>query len=393
MGLAGLAAVLLLGANGPGTREARAAQAGNTATTSAPLRVALVGQALIKTDLCAAAPSALMQAREYLAGNDVNFTNLEVAIDPIGRNLRRRSATAVPAQPVVLDCLKSMGFNLLSLANNHAFDVLREGLLATIEETRARGFAFAGTGIDADAATAAGYLDTKKGRVALVAMATGAGQLVPETWAASGRAGVNYLERLKDGTPNPEHRDRILNAVRSAAKTGAFVIAYHHNHYWGEVEGSGLPPDREGTISRYETHPWAVKWAKQLIDAGASIYVAHGDPSLHGVEVYKGGLILHGLGNYIFQSVGGNDRYGPLAYLSVVATAEFANGRVTGATFRPLVLSTVNVGDAPRGVPYLAEAAEAQVILERLRERSKEHGATIEIDREGQSATLRLSEK
>ena len=352
------------------------------------MRVALVGQALIKTDICAAAPAAFEQARAYLKGVDVAFTNLEVAILSPGRPLTPRSATAVPAPPVVIDCLKSMGFNMLSLANNHAFDLQRDGIAAAIEEVRKRGLAHAGPGADADAAAAAGFLDTPKGKVALVAMATGASQLVPDTWAAPGRAGVNYLERLPDGRPNPEHKRRILAAVRTAARASKLVIAYHHNHYWGEAAGSGLPPDREKRIGRFETLPWAVDWARELIDAGASIYVAHGDPSLHGVEIYKGKLILHGLGNFIFQSVGGNDRYGPLAYMSVVATAEFSEGRVTGASFRPLILSTVNEDGFPRGAPYLAEGAEAEMILHRLVDQSRRHGVTLEVDAATQTARL-----
>ena len=353
------------------------------------ISVALVGQALIKSDVCTTAPAAFEQARAYLKGVDVAFTNLEVAISPPGNKLTPRSAASVPAPPVVIDCLKSMGFNILSLANNHALDLQAEGIAATIGEVSRRGLAYAGTGADADAAAAPGFLDTPKGKVALVAMATGAQLVDPETWAAPGRPGVNYLERLPDGRPNPQHKNRILDAVRAAARESKLVIAYHHNHYWGEPVGSGLPPDREKRIGRFETLPWAVDWARELIDAGASIYVAHGDPSLHGVEVYKGKLILHGLGNYIFESVGRNDRYGPLAYMSAVVTAQFSNGQLAAAEFRPLILSTVNEGGAPRGAPYLAEGAEAELILHRLVDQSRRHGVTIEVDPSTQTAHWR----
>src|SRR5688572_22740197 len=158
------------------------------------ISVALVGQALIKSDVCATAPAAFEQARRYLKGVDVAFTNLEVAIAPPGHKLTPRGAAAVPAPPIVIDCLKSMGFNILSLANNHAFDLQRGGIGATIGEVSKRGLAHAGTGADADAAAAPGFLDTPKGKVALVAMATGAQVADPETWAAPDRPGVNYLE-------------------------------------------------------------------------------------------------------------------------------------------------------------------------------------------------------
>ena len=81
------------------------------------------------------------------------------------------------------------------------------------------------------------------------------------------------------------------------------MIAYHHNHIWGDLSAPACRP-----IARIRTgvlRPCLGRhWARELIDAGASIYIAHGDPSLHGVEVYNGKLILHGLGNYISESVG-----------------------------------------------------------------------------------------
>jgi len=369
---------------------ALAAAANATGAGESSIMLAFVGQALIKEDLCQSAPASLAHAKETLRGADAAFTNLEVAIQPAGQNLPPQSKRAVPAPPAVLDCLKSMGFNMLSLANNHAFDLRLAGLRGTIEEVRQRGFTHAGTGEDAAAATAPAFLDTGKGRVALVAMATGAVQLTPETWAGPGRPGVNYLEHMADGRPNPEHKQRILDAVRAAAREAQTVIAYHHNHYWGDARGSGLPPGREKRLDRFETLPWAAEWARELIDAGASVYIAHGDPTLHGVEIYKGRLILHGLGNYIFHSVGGTDRYGPLAYVSVVVTAEFSAGRLRSARFRPVVLSLVKTGGSPRGTPYLAEGAEAEAILQRLAYLSKRHGATLRVDAAGQSATLEV---
>jgi poly-gamma-glutamate synthesis protein (capsule biosynthesis protein) len=107
----------------------------------------------------------------------------------------------------VLDCLKDMGFNLLSLSNNHAWDPGEAGLRITAGEVMHRGFAHAGTGVNSTAATAPGFLDTPAGRVALIAMASGGPQLMPDTWAGPDHAGVNFLELNKDGTLNPEHPD------------------------------------------------------------------------------------------------------------------------------------------------------------------------------------------
>ena len=162
--------------------------------------VAFVGQALIKEDVYHSAPAALAHAREALRGVDVAFTNLEVAIQPAGERLSPRSKDAVPAPPAVLDCLKSMGFNMLSLANNHAFDIGSAGMFATIDEVNRRGFTHAGTGADANAAAAPGFLMTGKGRVALVAMATGRRAARAGNLGCPGPAG-RELPRAHAGRP------------------------------------------------------------------------------------------------------------------------------------------------------------------------------------------------
>jgi poly-gamma-glutamate synthesis protein (capsule biosynthesis protein) len=343
----------------------------------------LVGQSLIKKDLRSLVPQSVEQARVYLDGADVSFTNLEVAVAPEGARVTPRSDTVVHVSPTVLDNLKEMGFNLLSLANNHAADLGEAGMAITRSEVAHRGFAYAGTGENAFAAAAAGYLNTAAGKVALVAMASGSIQLTPDTWAAEDRAGVNFLEVKEDGSLNAEQKQRILDTVREAALHSSLVIAYQHNHYWGNQVNIDGPPGRDPRVDRFTTPGWMEAWARELIDAGASIYVAHGNPALHGVEVYREGLILYGLGNYIFQSAGTPDKYGPLAYYSAVVDARFAAGRLAAVSFKPLVLAL----DPPaRGAPFLAQGGEAAAVLSRLADISRPYGTQFRI--KGETAEL-----
>src|SRR5580693_8448288 len=118
-------------------------------TASSPhstLRIALVGQALIHVDLRRVAPLAVEQAKGYLKGADVRFTNLETAIAPKDVPVELRTPDVHRTGPEVLDVLKDMGFNMLSMSNNHAWDLGAKGLLASIDEVSKRGFAHAGTG-------------------------------------------------------------------------------------------------------------------------------------------------------------------------------------------------------------------------------------------------------
>ena len=354
---------------------------------SESLTVKLVGQALVKKDLRSFAPAAVEQAKEYLAA-DVVFTNLEVAVAPGDATVTLRSPAVTHVEPDVLDNLKEMGFNLLALSNNHALDLGITGLLATIEETRKRGIGHAGTGRNADEAAAAGILETPKGRVALIGVASGAIQLVPETWATADRAGVNFLELRPDGSLNPEQHARIIASVRAARRNSDLVIVYHHNHYWGEPRGSGLPPARDRRIDRFVTPAWMEGLAREVVDAGADIFVAHGNPALHGIEIYRGKAILYGLGNYIFQAVSAIDRFGPLAYYGAVIECRFSEGRLTGIEVRPLVLSQDQSVTEPRGTPYLAEGGDAEVALLRIASDSRRYGTEVRIDGERASVVL-----
>jgi len=340
------------------------------------ISVVLVGQALIKKDLRTLTPAAVEQARDYIGQADVAFTNLEVALAPGDSGQATGPGELIPPPPSVLDCLRDMGFNLLSLANNHAVDQGTEGIEYTRKAAASRGFALAGTGNNLAEAISPGELNTPAGKVALVAMASGAKQLTPDTWATPEHAGVNFLELEENGMLNAAQKNRILEAVRQAAQDSSLVIAYQHNHYWGESHDIAGPPGREPRVDRFSTPAWMESWARELIDAGASIYVAHGNPALHGIEIYKEKLILYGLGNYIFHSTGTLDKFGPLAYYSAAIDARFVSGRVKSIQIRPLVLAL----DPPaRGAPFLATGGEALAILGRLKDLSQAYGTEIQI--------------
>jgi len=357
-----------------------------------PLRIKLVGQSLIRADTRSYEPLAVEQAKSYLAGADVVFTNLEVAVAAPGVPVTKENPDDMVYSPDVIDTLKAMGFNLLALGNNHSMEFGKEGLFSTIAEVEKRGIPHAGTGKNSEEAAAPAYLKTPAGTVALVGMATLGAQLTKDKWATADRPGVNYLELRQDGTLNPADKARILRAVKEAVARAQFVIVYHHNHYWGEPLAADTlpgPPKRERKVNRFDTAPWVVAWARELIDAGAGLYVSHGNPALHGVEIYKGRAILYGLGNYIFNQTGGFERFGPLAYYGAVAEVEFAGDTLKAVRFKPLALSMDGTPEKPRGVPYLAQGGEAAAILGRLADISRQrHGTEMRV--QGTSAEVVL---
>ena len=93
--------------------------------------------------------------------------------------------------PEALDALETFGFNLLSLANNHSFDLKVKGIQNTLREVNRRKIVYAGTGNNVAEAAAPGYLHRPKGTIALIASASGL--ITDGARAISDRPGVNEL--------------------------------------------------------------------------------------------------------------------------------------------------------------------------------------------------------
>lgn len=275
-----------------------------------PLRVILLGQSLIQEDLCGTGRPGMADIRARLAGADAVFTDLETAIQGPGAGPPTRTGEVLHAAPPgVIDCLKTLGVTIVTTANNHAWDLGTGGIAATLAALDARGIVHAGTGRDLAAASAAAVQSTPAGDVALVAAAAGA---IREGAAATPtRPGVAELRRLASGALDPSDVARTLDAIRAARADGATVLFCLYNHYWEPVQSV--------------TPEWQRSLARACVDAGAAAFVAHGTPLMQGMERYRGAPLLHGLGNFIFQTRKG-ESYGPPTWRSLIVDARFATG-------------------------------------------------------------------
>jgi len=367
-------------------REFLAASAGSLAwaararASTATLRVVALGQSLIIDGAAARAHPGFAAIRSHLADADVQFSDLECVIRSGASASARGSTTAPIADPDVLDFLRRVPINLLATSNNHAFDLGAAGIASTLEETKAGGFVTAGSGpVLADAARAA-TLNTAHGPVALIAMASGA--LPATAFATATTAGVNHLA-VRGDSIDAADEERVRGTIAGAAARGSFVIVYQHDHYWA--------PDWR------DTPEWKKRWARGCIDAGASMFISHGVPLLHGVEIYKRRPIFYGLGNFIFQLAHIFGANIPAQYQdtdcwrSVIADCAFEANAVTSMSLTPICLrrlGTGGSGDELHGRPSIAAGAEAAAILARLRTVSAPLGTVIDI--RGDAATVRL---
>jgi poly-gamma-glutamate capsule biosynthesis protein CapA/YwtB (metallophosphatase superfamily) len=367
---------------------------GTLRAQSPALSITLTGQSMIRSDIRAHAPSAVPVIASLLKG-DVVFTNFEATILDERKGQSRKDGRFL-SPPEALEALKTFGFNLLSLSNNHAFDLKVPGIQNTLEQASRLNLAHAGIGNTIEEAVAPGYLKTSKGTVALVSMASG---LIEAGGSATAtRPGVDEL-RVEGNKPNGEDSQRILQSIREASKKADLVIVYEHNHVFDKPFQTIM---LEELPERLAPPEWLKKWTHAEVEAGADIIVMHGAPLLHGVEIYHGRPIFYDLGNFIFQAPPTAILLDePIVWESVVAYVDFQGRNLQSIKFQPIAQNKIGQGQADtqdehtvnlflqtRGLPAPAKGEQARYILERLADLSRPFGTAVVV--KGDSAEIKL---
>ena len=181
------------------------------------------------------------------------------------------------------------------------------------------------------------------------------------------------LRARSDHTWEPSDRERVLSAVRSAAGQADWVLAYHHNHEYDEKIRQQVPDSQK-------------QIAHLCVDAGATLYVAHGFPGIRAVEIYKGCPLFHGLGSFIFQTrrvvYYATDI---AAWQSVVVKCQLGKNVATEIRVYPVTLRENQRREEgqgvlfPAGAPRPAIGEEAQVILGTFGRLCEEFGTHVTI--------------
>lgn len=201
---------------------------------------------------------------------DLAFCNLECPISSDAVKVNK--PICFRADPETVRSLKNVGFNTLSLANNHSLDCGRPGLVDTMDNLKQAGIAFAGAGTTLSEAERPTFLKIGNLRVAFL----GRTAIFPEnSWPRPDAPGIAFLDNAT-----------IEQAVADARSKADIVIVSIH---WG-VE------------YRKNPDPEQIALAHRLIDAGASVVLGHHPHVIQPMERYHGGLIAYSLGNFVFDS-------------------------------------------------------------------------------------------
>lgn len=348
----------------------------------------LTGQCLIKREVQQDTSAGFAAVKRLVRSGNEAFTNFEGTIKgSFGGAPTKEEFFSAPS-PGVLDSLKDIGFDLLSLCNNHAYDYGEGGVRSTLAEVAQRGFVAAGAGLDLSEAARVGYLNTDGGVIALVAM--DCGPQADRVYARDADAehpaspGINPMRLVDDGhgpVPNEADLRRNLAAVAEARANADLVMVYTHSHHWAQ--------------DMWDTPPAMAALSRGWVEAGADIVLGHGTPAFQGIEVHRGKPIIHGLGNFIFHSYRPQrwlDWVGILPWQGIVARCSWTPG--SGVTRLELTPVSVGHDDDPgdnlphafHDVPVIPPKAYGDQILGRMIRLSAAFGT--EIRREGDAGIL-----
>ena len=325
--------------------------------------IALAGDTMLTRKLTPFKEERFLRLREVLRGADGTVANLEGTVHTWNEGTPGiTQGTFMTTEPKLLEDLKWLGINMVSCANNHAFDYGEDGVLANIKHLDDAGIAHAGTGQNLAEARAPAYLDTPNGRIALIAATATfrpwnqAGEQRPDL---RGRPGINPLgfqttyhvdaaafDQLKrisrelgfekgherarkhfysdkeipdaksaelsllgtryvlgegfsiETKANARDLQDNLRWIREARRQADWLVVSVHCHEFGGA--SLLTAGSRAELQ--ETADFVTRFAHQAIDEGADVFVGHGSHFPMGVEIYKGKPIFYSVGNFIFQN-------------------------------------------------------------------------------------------
>ena len=307
--------------------------------------VAITGDSIIRVRLSLCEEDRFRSLIKVVRDADVAYTQLELPVHDYegpelypaaegGHNWGR-------APRYVVEELKWAGFDIVSTASNHSLDYSYGGLYSTWEALKEANMPYAGTGMNLAEAREPAYLETPKGRVALISMCSSfvrwsrAGEARRDV---KGRPGVNPLRFYHRVDPDTmeslkqlavklgwwvEHYDNVwlfdqpgtqntiykfvvrdepgvitvadeedvegnLRSIRFARRQADYVLVHLHSHDFHPEKGLSVPPD------------FIPPFARASIDAGADVFIAQGSHApLRGIEVYRGKPIFYDLGDFI----------------------------------------------------------------------------------------------
>lgn len=238
-------------------------------------------------------------AKPVLAAADIRFAQVERVYSERGALQLHSGGAHSRVKPHLASVFTDCGFDVVSLASNHAMDWGEEALLDTIELFRGQGIAVAGAGRNLAEARRPAILERNGVRVALLAYCS-----ILQTGYAAGehKAGIaplrahTYYEPFdyQAGVPPrvvtvpfDEDLAGMVADIAAARKAAEVVVVSLH---WGIHFIPRIIADYQVTV------------AKAAFAAGAELILGHHAHTPKAIAVYDGKACFFSLSNFIMSS-------------------------------------------------------------------------------------------
>lgn len=272
------------------------------------IRIASVGDMMIGTDYPKNhlpdddGVSFLAAVTPVLAAADITFGNLEGVLMDGGEPVKRCSnpdACYLFRSPVrYVEHFRNAGFDVLSLANNHARDFGEEGRTSSMEAIAAAGMHHTGRVDDFASFEHDGL------RIAVLAYAV-----------------------TKNSNMLLDYELAFSTVAQFAATHDVVIVSFH-----GGAEGADVTHVPFAEEEYYGEPRGDVVWfARGVVDAGADLVIGHGPHVVRGMELYRDRLIAYSLGNfatYYGISVSGLKGIAPILITTLDGEGRFVEGDI-----------------------------------------------------------------
>jgi poly-gamma-glutamate synthesis protein (capsule biosynthesis protein) len=216
---------------------------------------------------------------EQLQGADLTIGNLESALGTGGGPEDKGYTFQAP--PEAVPALASAGFDLLSLANNHAMDFGPQQLIDAIETLQEHGIATVGAGRDDAAAHHPYWVDQDGLTLAFLSFVD-----VPQEFRGFDTRSWSARE-VAPGVAWADPQEMQAEIERAKQRADLVVVLLHSGYEY-------VPQPSQAQVQA----------ARAALQAGADLVLGHHAHILQPVEFNPGGVIVYGLGNFVFEDAG-----------------------------------------------------------------------------------------
>lgn len=214
-----------------------------------------------------------LAVRDSFSHYDIVFANLESNLsDQQGKTVDPRSNVVFTGPPSGARSLAEAGVTIVSTANNHALDFGVRALEQTLQLLDSAGVHHVGT-----SGTPAQLFQPVQLKVKGMVVAFLACTDV-----------MNGQERSWQRYVAAADTSRLFPAVRAARRSADIVVVSYH----GGEEYATRPSPR------------VVEFGREVIRAGADVFLGHHPHVPYGIEKVSKGYVVHSLGNFVFRQPG-----------------------------------------------------------------------------------------